>query len=124
MNLRAYQAAVESELNPLVIPLAGNQKLNISYRKADVTVKEISRFQKMIAAQKSADDGTATINAMDLVINRFLKTVAEWDAMMDGDPVPLTREGLEEADVDLTLINHILNAIGEDGKPDPTRESK
>lgn len=125
MNLRKYQEKTSGELKPLAVDLGDGDVLNIVYRRSDFTVKEIRQFREMMNASQKADaDASAGIGAMDMIVTRFLKSVVRWDATADGEPVPLTRAGLEDAEVDLTLIQHILTAIGEDGKPNPTTGSK
>lgn len=58
-------------------------------------------------------------------IGVFQRMVTKWDLKYsadDADPIPLTDEGLETVPVE--ILTGILEAIGNDQKPDPKAEKR
>lgn len=54
----------------------------------------------------------------------MLEIVHSWDLMLDGNPVPLTMEGIKEAEVDSEIIYAILGKYGEATRPPKALNSK
>lgn len=60
----------------------------------------------------------------DQTIEQTLEIVAEWNLVDEGVPVPLTRAGIIEHDVDIPLLSFVLAKIQEDQSvPTPSARS-
>jgi hypothetical protein len=89
-------------------------------KAADAAPETQTEDPELAAALAELDAQISAIGGLaETTTDRFLDAVAEWDATNDGEPVELTREGLEAADVDLNLMSFVLAKIQEDQNVSP-----
>ncbi len=120
-------AARRNAITPLTIDVDGDP-LNIRYKIVHLTPSKVAELiAKEAAATKKKRRGRAAAapakmptaesvfsgleTVTDYLVNQFLETVVDWDLLNDGKAVPLTREGLAEADVDFDMMAFVLNHI-------------
>lgn len=88
--------------------------LRITY-KPRAYDKAFEESLNQIALNRQQDQQVAA----DMVIETFIRMVTAWDLTDEEmNPIPLTTEGLRC--IPTRFLGDILEAIGEDQKPDPT----
>src|SRR5579859_234614 len=87
--------------------------VNVVYRPGNITEKSLRELA--VLNDSDNNDALTNIHAMNTVL---LQTLVSWDLTNNGEPVPLTVDGL--ADVPLHVRGDIIKAIFEDIRLDPT----
>lgn len=95
MDIGSYKAVTK----PLAVDFGG-EVINLSYRENIYTLG----FQRRLF--KALDEQSA-----DLLAESFGELIASWDLLEDGQPVPLTPEGVER--VPLPILAAVDRAIGD-----------